>query len=119
MIEDKEKEKDEVDEIFNRALEIQDMKKQEEDEEETVEARDTHYVEIVSPTLALILALLSILFDILWFSAYFGILFSLIGIYICNTNKGFIKKGVVIYNICAFALSFIVGGFWIILYILR
>ena len=113
------KEKDEVEEIFNRALEIQDERKAIEEEEEVDEAPDTHHVEIIAPTIATILAILSIAIDLIWFATYFGILFSLVGIYICNTNKGYIKKGIVIYNILAFALSFLVGGVWIVLYLFR
>ena len=116
---DDNKEKDEVEEIFNRALEIQDEKKAIEEEEEIDEAPDTHHVELVAPTIAVILAILSIIFDVVWFAAYFGILFSLVGIYICNTNKGYIRKGIILYNVIAFALSFLVGAVWIVLYLFR
>lgn len=115
---DDNKEKDEVEEIFNRALEIQDNKKIEEEENKEEEEPDTHNIEYIAPSIALALAIASI-FGILWFTSYFAILFSGIGIYICKKRIGYLKKWVLLYNVIVFAISFFLGGMWIMLYVAK
>ena len=112
-----EKEKDEVEEIFSRALERQDQQEIEDEENEEEEIPNTHNVEYIAPTVSIVLAITS-LFDLFWFAAYFGILFSGIGIFVCKKKSEYVTiKGLIIYNILAFALSLIVGGIWIVMYL--
>lgn len=112
------KEKDNVDEIFNNMLKRQDeenIRKEEQEQEEKKEL-NTHKTEIIAPTIAIILGIMSI-FDIMWFTSYFGLLFSALGLYICRKYSDSIGRGVVIYNVISFALCFFIGGLWIIMYI--
>ena len=114
-----EKEKDEIEEIFGRALERQDQQKIDEEEAEEEEIPNTHNVEYIAPTVAIVLAIAS-LFDLFWFAAYFGILFSGIGIYVCKKKNEYVTiKGLIIYNVLALALSLIVGGMWIVMYMAK
>lgn len=115
---DENKEKDEVEEIFNRALEIQDEKNIQEEENAEEEEPYTHNVEYIAPSIAIVLAIASI-FNILWFTAYFGVLFAGIGIYICKKRDGHLKRWVLLYNVIALALSFFLGGMWIVLYLTK
>ena len=109
---DNEKEKDEVQEMFSRALEAKENS--EESIDETIEEK-VHYTEIISPIIALLLGILSI-FDKLWFTAYFGIIFAGLGIYMCK-KKG-ASRGIILLSVIALALCFFLGGLWIILYVL-
>ena len=88
----------------------------EEEENREIVAPNTHYVEIISPTIAYIAAIASF-FGKFWYTAYFGIIFACIGIYICKKRNGFLNKGVLLYNILAFALCMILGGLWVCLYV--
>lgn len=108
---DNEKEKDEIQEMFSRALEA----KENSEENEDVEEEKIHYTEIISPIIALILGALSII-DKLWFTAYFGIIFAGLGIYMCK-KKG-ASRGIILLSVIALALCFFLGGLWIILYVL-
>ena len=112
------KEKDEVEEIFNRAIEIQDEKMIQEQENQEEEEPDTHNIELYAPAIAIVLAGVSII-SIMWFTAYFGILFSGIGIYMCRKKNEFLKRSVLLFNVIAFALSFFMGGMWIVLYLTK
>ena len=117
-MEDKEKEKDNVEEIFNNMLKRQDeenIKKEEQEQNEKKEL-NTHKTEIIAPTIAIILGIMAI-FDVMWFTAYFGLLFSGLGIYICRKYRNSIRQGIVIYNVIAFAFCFFLGGLWIIMYL--
>ncbi|MCR5307490.1 MAG: hypothetical protein K6E24_00650 [bacterium] len=111
------KEKDEIQEIFNRALERQDQKDLEEEENAEEEIPNTHHAEYIAPSVAIALALAS-LFDVVWFAAYFGLLFSCIGLYVCKKKNEYVEiKGTIIYNVVAFALCILLGGLWIVMYI--
>ena len=110
----KEKEKDEVQEMFSRALEARENIEAEEEENEEVEGKKSvHYTEIISPIVALGLGIMSI-FDKFWFTAYFGLIFAVLGIYICK-KKG-ANRGIILFNVAALALCFFMGGLWIVLY---
>lgn len=111
MIEDKEK--DEVQEMFSKALEARENSEEEFEEED--EKEEIHYTELISPILAIILGILSI-FDKLWFTAYFGIIFAGLGIFMCK-KKG-ASRGIILFNVIALALCFFMGGLWIILYVM-
>ena len=113
---DDNKEKDEVEEIFNRALEIQDQKNIIEEEEKEDEIPNTHNIEIIAPIASLILAIASF-FDMFWFAAYFGLIFSGVGIFMCKKKGEYLQTWVRIINILAFALCLFIGGIWIIMYI--
>ena len=111
---DNEKEKDEIQEMFSRALEAKENSDDFEEEDE-VEVEKVHYTEIVSPIIALVLGGLSII-DKLWFTAYFGIIFAGLGIFMCK-KKG-ASRGIILFNVIALALCFFMGGLWIILYVM-
>ena len=111
---DNEKEKDEIQEMFSRALEAKENSDDFEEEDE-VEVEKVHYTDIVSPIIALVLGGLSII-DKLWFTAYFGIIFAGLGIFMCK-KKG-ASRGIILLNVIALALCFFLGGLWVILYIL-
>ena len=113
---DDNKEKDEVEEIFNRALEIQDQKKIDEEEEQEEVIPKTGNAEIFAPIIAIILAVAS-LFDMFWFTAYFGLIFCGVGIYMCRKKGAYIQQWVRILNIVAFIMCFLIGGMWIVMYI--
>ena len=100
---DDNKEKDEVEEIFNRALEIQDQKKIDEEEEQEEVIPKTGNAEIFAPIIAIILAVAS-LFDMFWFTAYFGLIFCGVGIYMCRKKGAYIQQWVRILNIVAFIM---------------
>jgi predicted histidine transporter YuiF (NhaC family) len=111
-----EKEKDEVEEIFNRALEIQDQKKIDEEEEKEDEIPNTHNLEYIAPIASIILAVASF-FDLFWFAAYFGLIFSGVGIFMCKKKREYIQPWVILLNVIALAMCVLVGGLWIIMYI--
>ena len=113
---DDNKEKDEVSEIFNRALEIQDQKKIDEEEEQEEVIPKTRNAEIFAPIVAIILAGASF-FDMFWFAAYFGLIFSGVGIYMCRKKGIYLQQWVRILNVIAFALCLLIGGLWIVMYI--
>ncbi|MBP5445298.1 MAG: hypothetical protein J6Y28_03915 [Acholeplasmatales bacterium] len=110
------KEKDEVEEIFSKALERQDQQNiLDEEEQEEVEA-DTHNTEIIAPIIAYIFAIASII-DKFWYASYFGFIFVGVGLFSCKLKKSFLKKWVLLMNVFALAACFFMSGFWIILYV--
>ena len=112
----KDLEKDEVDEIFSKALERQDQQKIiEEDNQEEVEP-DTHNSEIIAPIIAYVFAIVSI-FAKFWYASYFGFIFVGVGLFSCKKKGSFLKKPVLLMNVIAFMLCFFMSGLWIILYI--
>ena len=113
---DDNKEKDEVEEIFNRALEIQDQKNIDEEEEKEEEIPKTHNVEIFAPIVSIVLAIAS-LFDMFWFTAYFGLIFAGVGVFMCRKKGEYLQTWVRILNIVAFAMCVFIGGLWIVMYI--
>ena len=108
-----EKEKDEVQEMFSKALEARENS--EGIEEEETEKEPVHYTELISPIIAFILGIMSI-FDKLWFTAYFGIIFAGIGLFMCK-KKG-ANRGIILFNVIALALCFFMGGLWLMLYVM-
>ncbi len=111
---DNEKEKDEIQEMFSKQLEAREnLEAEEEDDRPTGK---THFTEIISPIVALILGIAA-LFNLFWFTAYFGLIFAVLGLYICK-KKG-VNRGIVLLNVIALAVCFFIGGFWIMLNVLK
>ena len=116
---DDNKEKDEVQEMFSRALEA---KEQEEIENEEFEndnnGGETHYTDIIAPIVGLLLGIASII-DKIWFTAYFGLIFCGLGIYMCKKKQESLSRGILLFNVISLAVCFFMGGFWIILLIMH
>lgn len=117
---DDNKEKDEVQEMFSKQLEAKELEEIEEEENEknTKVSGETHYTDIISPIIGLILGIAS-LFDQLWFTAYFGLIFCGLGIYMCKKKKESLNRGILLLNVIALAVCFFMGGMWIILLIMN
>lgn len=111
------KEKDEIQQMFESQLKSQEeqdiIEEEEQQDEYTV---NTHYTEIIGPVIALILGGMSVV-NIFWFTAYFGIIFAGIGTYACKKKAGMISKFIVGLNIFALALCFFLGGLWLIMFV--
>ena len=115
---DKDVEKDEVQEMFSRALERQDEQNIIDEENEEEVEPNTHGSEIVAPIIASIFAIASV-FSKFWYASYFGFIFVGVGLYSCKKKGSFLKKPVLIFNIIAMAACFFIGALWIILYLLK
>ena len=108
-------EKDEIQEMFSKALEAKEN--QEQLEEKDDEPKEVHYTDIISPIVGLILGIISI-FDQLWFTAYFGLIFCGLGIYMCRKKRESLNRGILLLNVIALAICFFMSGMWIVLLVL-
>ena len=103
--------------MFSRTLEANEQKEIEEgNKKEENPKYNLHHTEIISPIIAIILGLASLL-DKFWFFAYFGLIFAVLGIFLCNKKKEYLNRGILILNVVALAICFFVGGLWIMMYI--
>jgi hypothetical protein len=115
---DKDYEKDEVHEMFSKALERQDEQNIIDEENEEEVEPNTHGSEIVAPIIAFVFAIAS-LFSKFWYASYFGFIFVGVGLYSCKKKGSFLKKHILILNVLAMAACFFIGALWIVLYILK
>lgn len=110
-IQENEIEEDNIQQTFLNAFENQAI------EEEEEEIYDSHHIEIIGPTVALILFALSF-WDKMWFASYFGLIFGGVGIFGCKKKSGYVSRGIVLLNVISVALCFFISGLWLILLLL-
>lgn len=113
---DNEKEKDEIQEMFSKQLEARENQELEEEDEVAAPNGKVHFTEIISPIVGLILGGLSF-FNRFWYMAYFGLIFSVLGLYVCR-KKG-ASKGIRILNTAALAVCFFLGGLWLMMFVIK
>lgn len=118
---DDNKEKDEVQEMFSKTLEAREQEEIEQEDDEINKPNngsEAHYTDVIAPIIGLLLGIASI-FDKLWFTAYFGLIFCGLGIYMCKKKQESLSRGILLFNVIAFAVCFFMGGFWIILLLMN
>lgn len=113
---DNKKEKDEIQEMFSKQLEARENQEIEYEEENPTPSGKVHFTEIISPIVAIILGVMSF-FNIFWYLAYFGLIFAVLGLYICK-KKG-ASVGVRILNTGALAICFFLGGLWLMMFVIK
>ena len=110
------KEKDEIQEMFSKQLEARENQELEEEDGVSAPKGKTHFTEIISPIVGIILGGLSFL-NRFWYMAYFGLIFAVLGLYICKKKGASI--GIRILNTAALAICFFLGGLWLMMFAIK